>query len=226
MLYLLTPEFDTLELQFDEIYRNLGYGTTIPDDVTLRTIGEIVAHARTICKPLAQFVIYPLELNGTNLLISDVEMKTGKIIANYLTDSSEIAVFVATAGLEFDNYLHKIKNSGDIYMEFLADAVGSEIAEATVRYVSSAIEKLANERSMFITLSYSPGYCGWHVREQPKLFSLFPNNSCGITLNDSCLMHPVKSVSGVIGLSKSPDVKVPYTCDICGLETCYKRKIK
>lgn len=225
MSVTLAPDFDALKLQFDEIYRNLGYGSAIPDDQTIQTIGKIVAHARTICKPLAQFAIYPLGLNGNNLVIRDIEMKTGKIIANYLTDSSEIAVFVATAGLEFDNYLRNVKKSGDIYMEFLSDAVGSEIAEATVNYVCSEIEKLANERSMYVTLSYSPGYCGWHVREQPKLFSLLPNNSCGITLNESCLMHPVKSVSGVIGFSKSKDVNVPYACDICGLETCYKRKI-
>jgi len=224
MSVTLAPKFEALELQYDEIYRNLGYGSAMPDAETERTINEIVHHAATLCKPLAQFAIYPLKLHGTNLVIGDVEMKTGKIISNYLTESTEVAVFVATAGAEYDKYLHDIKASGDIYMEFLADAVGSEIAEATVRFASLEIEKRAVDKGMFITLSYSPGYCGWHVREQPQHFSLLPEKPWCITLNDSCLMHPVKSVSGIIGLSHKPDVKVPYSCDICGMKTCYKRK--
>jgi len=225
MLYNLSPNFDALDLQMDEIYRNLGYGNAMPDEVTLQTLLGIVEHAGNICRPAAQFAFYPLRLNGNKLLVGDVEMITGKIIAGYLTQSTEMAVFVATAGLEYDAYLQEVKKGGDIYMEFLADAVGSEIAEATVRHVSAEVHKLASAKSMYITLSYSPGYCGWHVREQPKVFSLLKPDTCGITLNDSCLMHPVKSVSGIIGLSTIPDLHVPYSCEICGLQTCYKRKV-
>lgn len=220
----ITPEFDVLDIDKAEIYLNLGYKGHAPDDHTLESIDSILAHAALICKPEAMIQIYPCRLKGSHLIIGEVEMHTGRIIANYLTDTSEVAVFVATAGKAYDEYLHSIKASGDIYTEFLADAVGSEIAEATVRAVSRRLETLARERGMHITLSYSPGYCGWHVRQQPLLFSLLPDQPCGITLNDSCLMSPVKSVSGIIGLSAQPDVKVPYSCDICGLETCYKRK--
>ncbi len=224
MIQEFNPDFDVLELQVDEIYRNLGYGKTMPDAETIATVNNIVSHAHAICNPLAMFRICSSHLSGTHLVLDGVEMKTGKVIANYLNETSQVAVFVATAGVEYDNYLHKIKACGDIYMEFLADAVGSEIAEAAMRFVSRQVEKFATDKGLFITLSYSPGYCNWNVSEQSQLFLLLPTKPCGITLNDSCLMHPVKSVSGIIGLSNKPDIKVPYSCDICGLQTCYKRK--
>ena len=41
------------------------------------------------------------------------------------------------------------------------------------------------------TNRFSPGYCGWHVNEQKLLFSLLPDNVCGITLNSSALMYPI-----------------------------------
>jgi cobalamin-dependent methionine synthase I len=220
----ISAVFDDLQIDMNEIYLNLGYKGNEPDGHTLETLDKIIADAAQICKPEAMMQIYPCRLKGSHLMIADVEMHTGRVIANYLTDTSEVAVFVVTAGKAFDDYLHKIKTSSDIYTEFLADAVGSELAEATVRLVSRQLEQFASERGMFITLSYSPGYCGWHVREQPKLFSLLPDQPCGVKLNDSCLMSPVKSVSGIIGLSHRPDVQVPYSCEICGLETCYKRK--
>ena len=220
----LSPDFNDLHINKAEIYLNLGYNGQKPDKQTLESIDQILAHAALICKPEALIQTFPCHLKGSHLVIGEVEMHTGRIIANYLTDTTEVAVFVATAGKSFDEYLKQIKASGDIYTEFLADAVGSEIAEAMVREVSNKLEEIAVERGMYITLSYSPGYCGWHVRQQPLLFSLLPEQPCGVKLNESCLMSPVKSVSGIIGLSSKPDVQVPYSCDICGLETCFKRK--
>jgi len=217
----IQPAFSDLIIDRTEIYLNLGYKGSYPDPETAEAIEQILSVAASVCRPEAFVRVYPMQLKGSSLNIRDVDMHTGKIIANYLLHTSEVAVFVATAGTAFDEYLHSIKSSGDIYTEFLADAVGSEIAEATVRAVSNTLERWAVEQQLHITLSYSPGYCGWHVRQQPLLFSLLPDNPCGVQLNDSCLMSPVKSVSGIIGLSRRPDVQVPY---ICGLETCYKRK--
>jgi hypothetical protein len=46
---------------------------------------------------------------------------------------------------------------------------------------------------------------------------------CGVTLTDSSLMLPIKSVSGVIGVG--PDVKkMDYTCGLCSFADCFRRK--
>ena len=47
-------------------------------------------------------------------------------------------------------------------------------------------------------LRYSPGYCGWHVSGQINLFNTLTPEKIGITLGESCLMNPLKSVSGVL----------------------------
>jgi len=54
-------------------------------------------------------------------------------------------------------------------------------------------------------LRYSPGYCGWHVSGQKALFGFLDAAVVGITLTDSSLMHPLKSVSGVIVVGH-PDI--------------------
>ena len=50
-------------------------------------------------------------------------------------------------------------------------------------------------------LPYSPGYCGWNVTGQRALFAQLEPGELGLTLNESCLMYPVKSVSGVLVLA-------------------------
>jgi len=66
---------------------------------------------------------------------------------------------------------------------FIWDILGSCIAEAT----GDIMEKFVETELPGIphTNRFSPGYCGWHVNEQKLLFSLLPDNVCGITLNSS-----------------------------------------
>lgn len=217
-------KFSDLTIDRAEILLNLGYGGNEPDEQILAELEQIIDHANKICKPRAAYRICSGKLVSKHFVeIDGIPMKVGSIIAGYLEKATQFGVFVATAGSEYDHYLHQLKVEGDIVKEFLADAVGSEIAEATVRYVTSEIADDARGKGFSISNSYSPGYCGWHVREQQALFAIFPAEPCGIKLNDSSLMHPVKSVSGIVGVGAEISHS-PYACEICGLQTCYKRK--
>ncbi|NDP20243.1 MAG: 5-methyltetrahydrofolate--homocysteine methyltransferase [Paludibacter sp.] len=217
-------QLSDLEINREDIYLNLGYGGAEPDEHINQLLESVIDKAYQICRPQVAYIVCEGKLLSQSFIeLNDVKMKIGSIISGYLEQADQYAVFVATAGEEYDNYLKETKLSGDIVAEFLADAVGSEIAEAAVRYVNEKIEEEGLKKDYVITKPYSPGYCGWNIREQVQLFSLFPTQPCGILLNDSCLMHPVKSVSGMVGMG-SKVVETPYGCDTCSMQTCYKRK--
>ena len=217
-------QLSDLTLNKDEIYLNLGYGGQTPDDQFIELIEQMLEDISTFCVPRAGFTILPGTIPNKNYVkINDVRIKVGPVITRYLNNSTHFGAFVATAGAEFDNYLEQLKAEGDIVSEFLAYSIGSEIAEASVRFVTDRITEEANKSGVKLTHSYSPGHCSWHVREQQQLFSLLPEKPCGVVLNESSLMHPVKSISGIIGLGKDV-ASTPHGCDICGLKTCFKRK--
>lgn len=214
-----------LNINRDEIYVNLGYGGQTPDIHFVEMIDQIMEHVGGFCVPLAGYLIYEGSMpDKSHLEIHYVRVKTGTTLNKYLAGSSHFAVFVATAGAEFDHYLEELRTNGDIVAEYLAYSVGSEIAEATVRFITERISEEASNIGLKASHSYSPGYCSWHVREQKNLFKLFPEKPCGVTLNESNLMHPVKSVSGLIGLGKGI-VWTPHACEICGMVSCFKRKV-
>ncbi len=218
-------QLSDLTLNKDEIYLNLGYGGQTPDEQFIEMIDQQLEHINSFCIPCAGYRIYEGKIqNSIYLEIENVQIKVGTVITKYLNNTTHFAAFVATAGIEFDLYLEQLKADGDIVSEFLAYSIGTEIAEAAVRFITDKITNDAHDMGCKCTHSYSPGYCSWHVREQENLFKLFPENPCGVELNASNLMHPVKSVSGIIGLGK--DVQLtPHACEICGLVTCFKRKI-
>lgn len=146
----------------------------------------------------------------------------GYIIGRQLQGSEAYALFIATAGTEYDDFARHQRQHGDLLRQYIADALGSVVAErcadAMEQHLQTSIDKLLWHH----TNRFSPGYCGWPVDEQQPLFSLFRGHTCGVTLTSSSLMLPVKSVSGIVGLGAKVRRK-DYTCHLCNYAKCYKR---
>jgi hypothetical protein len=75
-------------------------------------------------------------------------------------------------------------------------------------------------------LLYSPGYCGWHISGQKKLFEFLRPERIDIRLNERFLMIPLKSISGVLvaGAAEIHHISERYPfCDHCQSPTCRER---
>lgn len=218
--------FTDLVISREDLYRELGYGEAVPQPDVLSIVETVWQKAEAVCTPRVCYEILDGEkLDKTHLRIGDVEFLCGSIITGYLDGVERLVVFVVTAGAEYEAYIHELKASGDLVTEYIADAMGSVIAEACVAGIGRQAEQALIYTGETMTYPYSPGYCGWHIREQAKLFSLLPDTPCGVRLTESSLMMPIKSVSGIYGLGVGIR-KQGYACDICGLATCYKRNQK
>lgn len=219
--------FDKISFDMNEIYLGMSMGRRdyIPDSDMQARIEKIITDISQVCRPRYGYKIFPCQgIEKRSILLGDGRLATGGVITPYMSDAESFVIFVATAGVEYNHLLHTIRDSGDIVDEFIADAIGSEIAEAAGRALSEELSQCAEADGEYISNSYSPGYCGWHVSDQRSLFALLPEHPCGITLSESSLMNPIKSISGVI--AKGPKVqKMPYGCEICEKKSCYKKSI-
>ena len=216
-------EYGELTVEKAAVYSAMRYGDAVPDEYVRSLVDEVLEAAARISRPKYVCGIFPaVQLDKGTVSIDGLEFKVGGIIGSYLDGMTEACVFLTTAGLEYNAYLKGIKDEGDIVKEFVADSVGSVIAEACVDLID---RRLAEDVSRPHTLPYSPGYCAWDIREQKKLFTLFPDEPCGVRLSDSCLMYPEKSVSGFFGIGETL-VPQPYRCEVCTNKSCYKNRHK
>ncbi|MCM1077422.1 MAG: methionine synthase [Bacteroides sp.] len=219
--------FDQLGLTDAEIYEQMGYGTARPDEMTVSETADMLGEIRRMLRPQFCFFITDGELAIDTFHLSAMghDFNIGRIIARQLRGSQRYAFFIATAGMEFENLQHRLMADGDMVKVFIADAIGSVIAEKTADRMEEELQGLLSQSGWHHTNRFSPGYCGWHVSEQQSLFPLFQTEKpCGVTLSESSLMTPIKSVSGVIGLG--PEVKkLEYSCGICDFKQCYKRRL-
>lgn len=218
--------FADLSLNRNDIYLMMGSGSYVPDAEMIECIEERIARIAQWCRPRYGYELFQVtDRDARSICLDGEKLTTGGIITRYLEDAEFVAVFVATAGEEFEKWLREEARSGDILREFIAANIGSEIAEAANRAFCAAFETNCAPQGLHIGNPYSPGYCGWNITDQRTLFSMLPPAPCGVRLNDSCLMTPIKSVSGIIPVGRYVR-KEPYGCAICNSATCYKNNLK
>lgn len=157
--------------------------------------------------------------------INGVMFNVQPVIFRQIKESEEMALFICTAGPAVGELSRRSMKDGDLLRGYVYDVIGSEVVENAADRLQDELKIAAGEEGKKITNRFSPGYCGWDVAEQHKLFSFFNDNFCAVTLNDSALMNPVKSVSGLIGIGR--DVKyTSYQCHICDSKNCIYRNRK
>jgi hypothetical protein len=116
--------------------------------------------------------------------------------------SDSLALFAVTVGEEVCAEISRLFGNNDFALGSMLDAAASEATEMAARLLEDSYRRRleAGRRldGRHGLLRFSPGYCGWHVSAQRALFESLRPGEIGITLNDSFLMQPLKSISGVM----------------------------
>lgn len=174
----------------------------------------------------AYYLAREIDFTGHNshLVIDGIEFGIGKTVAKELRGVSSVALFVCTAGEGISRYSQELLMGDNPMMGYVLDVLGSMIVEAATDRLQNEIKQIAQSEGYSITNRYSPGYCKWSVGDQHKLFSFFPAKCCGISLTNSSLMHPIKSVSGIIGIGKEVKFR-ETTCDLCTQVDCSHKRL-
>lgn len=188
-------------------------------------LAEAFEEAESLCTIRGAFCFSGSSVFATNnshILVDGIEFGIGKTVAKELRDASSVALFICTAGQGISKRSQELLKGDYPVKGYILDVLGSMIVEAACDQLQDQIKRMAHAEGLLITNRYSPGYCKWSVGDQHKLFSFFPSNCCGISLTDSSLMHPIKSVSGIIGLGKEVKFR-EYTCDLCSQVDCFHK---
>ncbi|MBN2167491.1 MAG: hypothetical protein JW717_14540 [Marinilabiliaceae bacterium] len=191
-------------------------------------IHSMINKAYQSIMPIGGFIINQIEhidIKSGSIKVNNILFNVGKIIASQLKHAEYAAVFYATIGNYVEKESKKMIETGDLLEGYTLDLIGSEAAEFMASSIHQTIKLEANKNNLNITNRFSPGYCNWDVNEQHNLFSLFNNNQIPVTLNNSALMNPIKSVSGLVGIGKEVIFK-PYSCAKCSDKKCIYRNKK
>jgi hypothetical protein len=220
--------FRDLGISIDQIGKLIDYDKGENREMIAGMISDVLKEAELISSVKAEYVIYNdiiAESTGGSIIINGIDFNVGKIVRGQLKKSGSVAIFLCTAGPEIGDLARRLINEKDFLKGYIFDIAGSEIVEAAGDKMQEALRLEMLAENKLITNRYSPGYCGWHLSEQQKLFTLVPGNYCNISLTDSSLMQPIKSISGFIGIGENVRYN-QYTCNLCDMQNCIYRKHK
>ncbi|MCL6495382.1 MAG: IDEAL domain-containing protein [Ignavibacterium sp.] len=125
------------------------------------------------CEPVAGFRHFNtqnISFRKNVLIIENIQFDLGTIIYRDIKDVSEIFVIVCTIGKNIEEKIHKFFLEGDSLSAFILDRIASELVESTADLLERKIHTEFLKEGYNLTNRYSPGYCGWSVSEQKKLF--------------------------------------------------------
>uniref|UniRef100_UPI0040568DA1 vitamin B12 dependent-methionine synthase activation domain-containing protein n=1 Tax=Agathobacter sp. TaxID=2021311 RepID=UPI0040568DA1 len=141
-------------------------------------------------------------------------------LAKCLKGSEEIVLFAATIGFEIDRYIAKNQRFSPA-KALLAQAYGAERVECLCDVFCSEIEAEEEKAGRRCTPRFSPGYGDLPLAVQREFFRLLDcRRQIGITLNDSLLITPTKSVTAILGIGSGVQKAKAEKCEICKKKDC------
>ena len=147
----------------------------------------------------------------------------GPLIAEQLSGAQEVFVAVCSVGDELARYASE--HFQDDFTRGLAlDGLASAAAEALAEAMCRRVEEMVANEGLQTTTPLNPGMIGWPLLEgQQQVFGLVDAQDIGVTLGESGLMSPLKSVSFALGIGRDMN-RAGRTCDYCTMrELCRYR---
>lgn len=198
-----------------EAIRYLGYGKNKSDLQAENLITECKNELESILSAKACYTRVPVcfGTDSLNLGFGDIQSKA---LRKNLTGCSEAWLFAATIGLEADRLIAKTSRVSPA-KSVIIDALASSAIEWWCDEINRKLCADEHCRPRF-----SPGYGDFDLGFQKNFLALLNTNiKIGLTLTESMLMAPSKSVTAVIGIGERTNIiNEPNICTTCKKQDC------
>ncbi len=196
-----------------EVAVYLGYYSAKTDNVTKSLITECTEEFLKAADFRACYTEVPVNADG------EVDLGFKKIgcssLKKNLSECESAYIFAATAGIE----THRLIERNSVISPLkgmVTDCVGSAAIEAFCNKINLSFDNCECLRPRF-----SPGYGDMPLECQRDIIEfLQTNKNIGISLTESLMMVPVKSVTAIIGIGRGKNKCTGPGCMICSGINC------
>ena len=195
-----TKQYKTPDLNENEILR---YAGARGDSRELKAmLGPLCDRILPLLSYKVCYSVLPVEFDGgLKLLGYDF---SSRFLEEKLRGASYAILFCATVGHGIDREISRLALTSPT-SALLAGAIGSERAESLCDAFCQSIAR-AEGLAAEIAPRYSAGYADIPLTYQKTIFEILePEGRIGVTLRDSLLMSPSKTVTALVPLSVSPE---------------------
>jgi hypothetical protein len=209
------------------LLHRIGYdGDHVPSGRIDSLVNDYIENYHDFIAPSFSHVVRDIKsINGNLVDTGDTIVLKSHKIARLLERCENVVFFACTIGNYLEDLSACLADNGLVLQATVLDAIGSGTAENLAVWVEQNVREDAGREGLVSSYRFSPGYCDWDVSQQEIVFRALGNEAAGITLNDSMLMMPQKSVSGIIGIGRlGKGIEKYNPCITCLQKDCPGRR--
>jgi len=208
-----------IKIDKNEVLRYLGYGKNQADETVLEKIDAITKQMTECLSLRACYEKYPLILMDDMLCFGSIKTASTDLKKN-LAGCSEVIVFCATIGIDADRIISKCGVTSPADM-VIAQSVGTTFIEA---WCDILCDRFSTMEGKVLRPRFSPGYGDFPLLAQKDLLNMVDaSRKIGVTLTESLLMMPSKSVSAIVGVG-GETTHAKGGCKNCDNKNCPYRR--
>lgn len=214
---LCTAAPQELTISVPEALRYLGIRNAEPPQELLDAVLAELPYVQSALSCSAVWERFPLTPDGASCTFGGLSVSSTALSKN-LQNCREVILLAATIGVEIDRLLARNARLSPS-RAVISDALASAAIEAWCDSLNARLTENLSAEGCFLRPRFSPGYGDFPLSVQPRLLDcLQAGKRIGLTLTDSLLMVPTKSVTAVIGISDTPSI-CRSSCEHCNRQS-------
>ena len=199
MITVYTKSYSPPPLDRKEILRYMG--AREETDGLRDILTECIAEAQSALSYKLCYTELPIEILGDEVDFGFARVNSHGL-AKRLENCQSAILFGATVGVGIDRLALKAAVGSQV-RELAFSALGTERIEALCDEFCKEQRQLLSAAGYGIKPRFSPGYSDLKIDFQKEFFAALEcQKHIGLTLNDSLLMSPKKSVTAIVGVYK------------------------
>ena len=222
MIYpVFTENYPAPPVRRDEILRYAGTRQATPEVSAL--LEEALQEAENCLSYKVCWQKLPIRQSATEMDLTFARTQSERL-HSHLEGCSHIILLGATVGIGLDRLIARYGKTSPA-KALLLQAIGAERIEALCNAFSQKIREISAAEGLNTTSRFSPGYGDLPLELQRDIFrTLNCSGRMGLTLNDSLIMSPSKSVTAIIGIG-SRCCAADTECSSCTKQDCIHRRL-
>ncbi len=207
---------DSIKIDKSEALRYLGYKNKEVDEETERLLNESIKELRETAELKYVYRVFSLNKENSNISFENLINIKSKDLENLFKHCDKSAVMAATIGFEAEKRI-KYYSVTNLSKALVLDACAASCIEFLCDLAENEIKELAAKEGCNLTFRYSPGYGDVPLSHQKEILSsLNAQKLIGLSVLDSSILIPRKSVTAFIGFTKD-NVIYKKSCLNCSL---------
>lgn len=206
-----------------EAVRYLGFGRNAADEQTEKLISEVFTELDRIARPKAVHRVFSCVQRKEKIQIGTMQVHS-KNLARNLQGCTQTVLMATTLGIEVDLAMRRYALT-DMAKVVIFQACAAAMLE---EFCDECQAKIADEMApeyKGMRPRFSPGYGDFDIHHQEEILRMLDaHKKIGLSMTESCMLTPTKSVTALIGFAEK-EMDCPKSgCEACEKKDCIYRR--